>query len=51
VLSLAEKLGSLPAQVTIWGIEGLRFGAGQSISPELTDRLPPIIKTIAFALK
>jgi hydrogenase maturation protease len=47
-LLLGERLGRLPSEVTIWGIEGREFGPAQSLSAEIQAALSPIVG-IVFA--
>ncbi len=49
-LLLAERLRRLPAEVTVWGIEGSRFEPLQSVSDEIQAALPAIVSTVLAAL-
>lgn len=46
VLELAERLGRLPEDVRIWGIESRQFEPTHSISDELAAQLPGVIEQI-----
>jgi len=46
VLSLAEHLGCLPAQVIIWGIEASASIVGSELSPVLAASLPQLIESV-----
>jgi hydrogenase maturation protease len=50
VLELASRLGRLPAQVIVWGLEGQRFGVDDQLSPEIANRLPEIERAIIAAI-
>lgn len=41
-LALARALGRAPAQVTVIGIEGERFGAGDQLSPAVTTAVTEV---------
>ena len=49
VLRLAERLGTLPSSVTLFGIEGRSFDAFAELSPEIAAALGTITHTIAAA--
>jgi len=39
-IELARKIGDLPAQLIVYGIEGLDFSAGTRLSPEVAEVVP-----------
>jgi hydrogenase maturation protease len=39
-IELARVMGDLPAQLIVYGIEGLDFSAGTALSPEVADIVP-----------
>lgn len=39
-IELARVMGDLPAQLVVYGIEGLDFSAGTALSPEVADVVP-----------
>lgn len=47
VLKLAERLGTLPDEVVIFGVEGSRFDAFAELSSDVGATLDATIKTIA----
>jgi hydrogenase maturation protease len=51
VLELANRLGCLPLQVVVWGIEGRRFEIGVKLSPEMIGIVPEVAAAVAGALR
>jgi hydrogenase maturation protease len=39
-IELARMMGELPAQLIVYGIEGLDFSAGTALSPEVAEMVP-----------
>ena len=46
VLQLAERLGSLPSDVTVFGVEGSQFDAFASLSPDVESVVVQIVGQI-----
>ena len=46
VLQLAERLGTLPKDVIVFGVEGTRFDAFSEMSPSVGGALETIVETI-----
>lgn len=51
VLDLAEKLGQLPNQVILWGIEVASTEPGQGLSPNVEAALPNIVDQLLTELQ
>jgi hydrogenase maturation protease len=49
-LFLAERLKRLPAEVTVWGIEGRSFEPCESVSDEIQTALSSIVSTVLSEL-
>jgi hydrogenase maturation protease len=45
-IELARALGSLPARVIVYGVEGRRFDAGTGISDELAAAVPTLVERV-----
>lgn len=50
VLQLAERLGTLPIEVIVFGVEGERFDAFSELSPCVSKSFGLIVETIAAEL-
>jgi len=50
VLQLAERLGTLPQEVIVFGVEGERFDAFAELSSRMSEAFDSIIKVIAVEL-
>lgn len=48
-LELARTLGSLPPRTMIYGIEGLRFGLGEGLSPAVQEAAQVLLQTLLAA--
>jgi len=46
-IRLAQVLGSLPRQITVYGIEGEAFAVGDAVSPEVLDAVERVAQQIA----
>jgi hydrogenase maturation protease len=46
-LSIVEKLGKAPMDVTIIGIEPMEIAIGLELSPEIAERIPKIIQLVS----
>jgi hydrogenase maturation protease len=46
VLKMAVKLGRLPSQVVVWGIEAGRVDPNGDVSPEIRQALPDLVDRI-----
>lgn len=51
VLQLAERLGALPRDVIVFGVEGTRFDAFSELSPGVAEAVETVVETIAAELK
>ncbi|REJ92470.1 MAG: hypothetical protein DWQ34_03430 [Planctomycetota bacterium] len=47
VLHLADRLGTLPSDVSVFGVEGLCFDAFAELSPEVATAVDSIVQRIA----
>lgn len=45
-VELARALGKLPARVTVYGIEGADFSAGEGLSPEVEQAVADVVKEV-----
>lgn len=45
-IEMARALGELPAQMTLMGLEGADFGAGQGLSPAVQAAWPQLIERL-----
>lgn len=50
-VEIARALGRLPARLVIYGIEGIRFDIGGSLSPEVTVAVELVAQEIAGAAR
>jgi hydrogenase maturation protease len=49
-IEMARLLGRLPAALTVIGVEGADFGAGQGLSPAVAAALPQAVAEVLAAL-
>jgi hydrogenase maturation protease len=49
-VELARALGSLPAALVVYGIEGADFGHGQGLSSEVAAAVPEIVDRVRFEI-
>jgi hydrogenase maturation protease len=49
-IDVARALGQLAAEVTVYAIEGRRFGIGDALSPEVQDAVRDVARDIASQL-
>jgi hydrogenase maturation protease len=45
-VELARALGKLPARVTVYGIEGADFSAGEGLSPEVERAVADVVREV-----
>jgi len=50
-IELGRTIGELPAQLVVYGIEGLDFSAGTELSPEVAEAVAPAAKLILEELR
>jgi len=50
-IELARTLGELPASLIVYGIEGLDFSAGTSLSPEVAASVPGVVSSILAEIR
>jgi hydrogenase maturation protease len=46
-IELARTLGTLPERVIVYGVEGVRFGAGEGLSEAVTGAIEPLAEAVA----
>lgn len=49
--ALAESLGVLPAQLVVYGVEGVDFGMGEGLSPEVAAAVPQVVARLQAELE
>lgn len=50
-IELARALGRLPAQVIVYGVEGVRFDAGIGLSKEVGDAMGVLTDTVSHEVR
>jgi hydrogenase maturation protease len=50
-VELARTMGELPPSLVIYGIEGLDFSAGTSLSPEVAASVPGVVSSILAEIR
>jgi hydrogenase maturation protease len=45
-VELARLLGTLPPSVTVFGVEGTRFGIGEEMSPEVREAADEVVRSL-----
>jgi hydrogenase maturation protease len=50
-IELARTLGELPPSLIVYGIEGLDFSAGTSLSPEVAASVPGVVSSILAEIR
>lgn len=50
-LALARAVGSAPALVEVWGIEGVEFAAGAAMTPEVERAVAELIERLSEELR
>lgn len=50
-VELARTMGDLPPSLVVYGIEGLDFSAGTSLSPEVAASVPGVVSSILAEIR
>jgi hydrogenase maturation protease len=50
-IELARAMGELPPSLVVYGIEGLDFSAGTSLSPEVAASVPGVVSSILAEIR
>jgi hydrogenase maturation protease len=50
-IELARTIGELPPSLIVYGIEGLDFSAGTSLSPEVAASVPGVVSSILAEIR